>query len=210
MAEDRVSWVSNFCSFGPRPLIMDGIFCELLKQHFSDARNIEHTELTSRLFSQLAEDNEILIAEHTVWTPIQAQRRLAVIVKRNQWQCVKQGTFDNTHGTTTEGFRKHMKMWRGSHTLFAIANEGAEAQILAAEVYRYFNHFGPVFRRYFDLMLFELTEVGPVSQIQEWDDHWGIPITIGYGWSDTWILKPDEPVIATINMSDIFGVWPGT
>jgi len=188
---------------------MDGIFRELLIQHFEAAVNIEHEELTERLFSEIASENKILIEEFTTWTPQETQRRLAVIIKRNKWQCQKRGTFDNTSGTTVEGFREHTKIWKGSHTFFAIANEGAEAAILAAEVYRYFNHFGPAFRHYFNLLMFELVDVGPPGRIEEWDEHWGIPITVGYGWADNWILKPDSPVISTISVSNIFRIWPG-
>jgi len=207
--EDRTEFVSNFCSFGPRPLIMDGIFCELLKQHFSQPSTIEAEELATRIFNELASENEILVEEATVWTPKQTQRRLAVIVSQNGWKSVKRGTLDNVHGTTPEGFRKFMKMWRGSHTLFAIASEGGEAKILAAEVYRYFNFFGPQFRAYFGLMMFELADVGKPVRIEEWDEHWGIPITIAYGWADEWTLKPEAPVIATISLANIFGIWPG-
>jgi len=189
---------------------MDGIFCELLKQHFADATNIEQAELTSRLYSSTVANNNILITTPSAWTPTEAQRRLAVIVKRNGWKCEKRGFADNTNGATVEGFRRHTKTWRGSHTIFALANEGPETQILAAEVYRFFNHFGPVFRQYFRLLMFEVVEVGTMSQIKEWDAHWGIPITIMYGWDDTWILKPNEPVLAGIDLSDTFSVGIGT
>jgi len=204
---DLTTWFSKFCSYGPRPLIMDGIIRELLKQHFSVATNVEHTPLTSRLFTDVPATNNILIEEFTVWTPQQAKRRLAIIIKQNDWQCIKRGTFDNISGTTTEGFKKYTKYWRGSHTLFAIAAEGGEAKILAAEVYRYFNHFGPKFREYFGLMMFELVNVGAPALIEEWDQHWGVPITIGYGWADEWTLKPDAPVIANMSVSDIFGIY---
>ena len=206
--EDRTTWVSNFCSWGPRPLIMDGIFCELLKQHFGNADNFEHEQLTGRIYNALAESNKILIETPTTWTPQQTQRRLALIVKRNDWKSIKRGTLGNVSGNTSEGFKQHTKYWRGSHTLFAIAKEGPEAQILAAEVYRYFNHFGPWFREFFSLMMFELVGVGTLSRIAEQDTHWGIPITIAYGWADEWTLKTDAPTLAAINMSDIFRIWP--
>jgi len=209
MAEtDSTTFIPNFCSWGPRPLTMDGVFVELLQQHFESANNIEHEELQTRIFSKTASLNNILIEESTVWTPKETQRRPAVIVHQNGWKCIKRGTFDNVSGNTEEGFTRHTKYWRGSHTLFPIAKEGAEAKILAAEVYRYFNYFGPKFRRWFGLMMFELMGVGAPARIEEWDEHWTLPITIAYGWADEWILKPDDPVIATIRLSDIFSIWP--
>jgi len=202
--EDRtgIHKTNPLCSLGPRPIIITGMIRLLLTDHFSSAENVEHKLFRERLWKK-GDDTGILIEDATVWTPSKTGNRPAVIIKRNEWKSQKAG-LNNTEGTTSEGFDKHIKFWQGSHTLFCIAKEGAEAEILAAEVYRMMLHFGPVFREYFDLMLFDLAGVGALGEIEEAGERYGVPITVNYGWSEQWLLRMHAPKLKTIGAADLF------
>ena len=201
--EDRTDGQPNpLCSLGPRPIIMTGLMRILLTDHFSDASNIEHKLFRKRLWKK-GDDTGILIEDATVWTPGKTGSRPAVIIKRNTWKSQKV-SLNNFSGINSEGFDEHIKFWRGSHTLFCIAKEGAEAEILAAEVYRMLMHYAPVFREYFNLMLFELMDVGALGEIEEAHECYGVPITVMYGWSDNWVLRLQTPKLKRIGLSELF------
>jgi hypothetical protein len=200
--EDRTGYASNLCSIGPRPVIMTGLFRLLLTEHFASRDNIEHTPFQDRLWKATV-DTGILIEDSTVWTPSITGSRPAVIVKRNKWTSLKKG-INNWHGLTPEGFDEYTKFWRGSHTLFCIAREGAEAEVLAAETYRYMLHYAPVFRQYFDLMLFEMVEVGELNELEEEEGTYTVPITVMYGWAESWVLRLHTPKLKRIALSSLF------
>ena len=208
-AEDRLSFVSNLCSLGMRPLITAGLFRLMLIRHFADADNIEHPQLKGRIATFDA-DTGILIEDASVWTPEKTAKRPGIFIKRNRWECLKYGTLDSVKGIDSDGNREYMKLWKGSHTLFAISGESAEAEILGAEVYRFFLHFGPVFRQYLDLLAFDLAEVGEMHEIEEATEHFVIPITVGYGWSDSWVIREHTTEVKHIKLSELFGVWDGS
>jgi hypothetical protein len=130
-----------------------------------------------------------------------------VIIRRNAWKSIKLG-INNLSGTTPTGFNEYTKFWRGSHTLFCIAKEGAEAEILAAETYRYLLHFSPVFRKYFNLLMFELVEVGGLSELEEATERYVVPITVAYGWDETWVLQLLTPRLKHIQLSGLFPPTP--
>jgi hypothetical protein len=206
--EDRTFHESSLCSLGPRPQIMTGLFVTLMRNHFADADNIEHAIFRSKLFVAGATTG-VLIDDATVWTPDRTQKRPAIIVRRNKWMHLKRLTGFST-GTTEDGFSEHVKLWRGSHTLFCMAPEGAEAEILAAESYRFLMHFGPIFRKYFKLLMFELLEVGALSQVAEVNNLYVVPITIGYGWDEKWHIRTHAPPLGDIRLSGIFTTYLGT
>lgn len=212
MPEDRTYKESNLCSLGPRPQIMTALFVTEMRKHFASADNIEHAVFRQRLFSQTTtgEDSTgILIEDATVWTPTRTEKRPAIVVRRNGWKHQKRLTTDNT-GVDEHGRTQHVKFWRGSHTLFCLAPEGAEAEILAAEAYRLLMHFGPRFRQYFKLLMFELVDVGPLSQVEEANKHYAVPITVAYAWDETWLIRQHVPPLRDVRLSQIFETYHGS
>jgi len=209
MPENRLYHESNLCSMGPRPQIMTGIFLLILREHFISADNIVHAVFRDRLYKTGTDADEtgILIEDATVWTPTRTGNRPAVVVKRNAWQSTKRGTFGSINGVDPEGNSRYTKIIRGSHTMFCVAKEGGEAEVLAAEVSQLFTHFGPVFRNTFKLLAFDLTEVGALSYVKEATDRYVVPITVGYGYDDTWIVRQWAPVLRNITMSTIFSTY---
>jgi hypothetical protein len=212
MPEDRRFKQSNFCSLGPRPQIMTGLFVSLLRQHFSSPDNIDSAIFRERLFRDAPDEDAsgtLLIEDATVWTPTRTQMRPGIIVKRNGWQHNKQFTLDSRAGIDKDGHVQYTKLLRGSHTIFCIAREGAETEVLAAEVYRFFMHFGMVFRHYFGLLMFELVEIGAPAYLEEAPDCFVVPITIGYGWAETWTVQENLASLRDIRLSDVFRTYYG-
>jgi len=185
---------------------MDGLMKQLLIDHFANPDNIEHVEFRDRVWKPAACETGILIELAPAWNPTNESKRPAVIIKRNDWTCIKRGTFDNTSGSTAEGDRKHTKYMKGSHTLFAICKKWAEAEILAAEVYRHMMHYSPVFRYYFNMMMFELVQIGQVHEIEECEEHWAVPITVSYAWEETWILRQHAPRLKVFRVSQLMQI----
>jgi hypothetical protein len=177
-----------------------------LIDHFGNPSNIEHEEFRGRYWQGEDCDQGIQIEMATRWRPEITQKRPAVIIKRNDWSYIKRGTFDNTSGNTLEGDRRHTKFGRGSHTVFAVCGEDAEAEILGSEIQRFLMHFSPVFRQYFNLLMYEVVQLGQPHEIEECNEHWTVPVTVMYAWDETWILREAAPPLTKIRLSQILQI----
>lgn len=212
MPEDRRYRQTNLCSLGIRPQLMTGLFVSLLRTHFSSEDNIENAIFRERLFREAPDEDgsgALLIDDATVWAPGRTEKRPGIIIKRDGWQHQKQLTLDSAAGYDEFGNTMYVKLWRGSHTIFCIGREGAETEVLAAEVYRFLMHFGMIFRHYFGLLMFEVLEVGALSQLQDEPDNLTVPITVGYGWSESWTVQENIATLRDIRLSDIFRTYYG-
>lgn len=208
--EDRTFVESNLCTLGPRPQIMTGLLMSLLREHFASADNIEHAVFRQRLFTKVAgaEDTTgIMIEDASVWTPNRSGKRPAILVKRNAWEHQKRLTLDASAGTTDAGDPQYVKLWRGSHTIFCVAKSCGEVETLVAETYRFFMHFGPVIMEWFNLLMFELLEVGAPAMVDEANQYWAVPITIAYGWDELWTVRQWMPVLKDVRLSDVFAAY---
>jgi hypothetical protein len=185
---------------------MDGLMKQLLIDHFSNPDNIEHVEFRNKVWKREKCDSGILIEIAPQWEPITTEKRPAVIIKRNDWTNIKRGTLSNVSGSTAEGDLRYTKFMKGSHTLFCISKKWAEAEILAAEVYRHMMHYSPVFRQYFTLMMFELVQIGQLHEIEECEEHWAVPVTVSYAWEETWILRQHAPRLKVFRMSQLMQI----
>jgi hypothetical protein len=172
---------------------------QLLTTFFSSADNLEPPYDTKPWASDTT--TGILIEDALVWRPELTGKRPAIIIKRNDWSSIKIGTFGNVSGLTSDGNRQYTKHWKGSHTCFCLAVEGAEAELLGAEVYRYFLHFGQAIRETFALSMFELLQVGAPARVEEAKDHYAVPVSVGYGWEETWVLRQTTPTIKAVSLS---------
>jgi len=207
MPEDRTYHESNLCTLGPRPQIMTGLFLLLLREHFASEDNIEQGVFRESLFTQTTGNEDttgILIEDANVWTPTRTQNRPGIVVKRNGWKHMKRLTLGGKTGTV-DGNPQYVKLWRGSHTLFCISPEGGEAEILVAETYRFLMHFGEVFRSSFNLLQFELVDVGALSQIEETTKSYVVPVTVAYGWNEAWQTREHAPT--DVRLSQIFETY---
>jgi len=200
--EDRTSKVSSLCSLGMRPQLMTGVLRQLLMQHFADKDNLEEQALRAadadlHDFLWRADDTTgIVIDSVTRWDPGLVERRPAVILKRNSWQNVRMGIGDRHMGMAgTNGQERYSTFMAGSHTLFCIATEGAETELLAAEVYRTLITFSPEILKSMQLHRFTVMEVSSLSKLQEATDRYVAAVTVAYAHEESWQLNLHGPVL---------------
>lgn len=204
--EPRLDKVSALCSYGMRPHVMTGVLRQLLLAHFSDPENIEEPRVRRQL-EQLGawkpSDNGlnaggILIESITRWQPATADKRPAVLIKRNKWGWQRLGIGDNTGSNVLDGSRSYAGFWEGSHTLFCLAPSGAETEFLATEVVKFLITFGPWIREQMNLFRFVVQEVGGAAEVQEVLQGYAVPVTVAYVAEEAWSLQPYAPRLKRI------------
>lgn len=192
---------SNWCSIAPRPHLMTGFFREWFINHFSKSDNVEAKELRGKLWKAMP-NTDIVIESITQWRPDLTQKRIAIIIKRNEWQVQRISIDDRLHDSIPfTGAREHSVLITGSHTFFCLAGRGTEAEILAAEVYREMMQFGPVIRDELNLKRFVLVSVGPLFELEESKENFGVPVTVSYVADENWKIIPQAPVLKRIVLS---------
>jgi hypothetical protein len=204
--EDRVNKVSALCSYGMRPHVMTGFLRQLLIGHFADPENIEEARIRRQLETLGAwkpADNGLdgggfLIESITRWTPNTADKRPAILIKRNGWQWLRQGLGDLAAENLYTGKSNYSGFWQGSHTLYCIAQKGAETEFLATEVLKFTMSFAPLIRSQMDLHKFFVSEVGGVGEVQEVVQGYAVPVTVSYVAEEAWSLQPYAPRLKRI------------
>jgi hypothetical protein len=196
--------ISSLCSLLPRPLIMTGIFREILVRHFQEADNIENPELKHLLW-QKGEQTNILVESVHRWRPELTEHRPAVILKRNAFKNQRFGIADRHLGSSADiyGNEHFTTFWIGSHTLFCIGASGAQAELLATEVLREVHHFHEVIRRTAKLHRLAVLEVGPIAELEEAVENFVVPVSIGYAYEDSWVVREEAPTLRSVSFSYI-------
>jgi hypothetical protein len=194
--------LSSLCSMMNRPIVMTGLFRDVLIRHFSSDTHIEEPDL-KHLIWKPGEDTGILIESVHRWRPETTERRPAIIVKRNAYQNERRGIGDRRMGPIVdqEGSDHYVTFWKGSHTLFCIGGTGAQAEILSTEVQRELTEFGPELARTLGLMRFQVTEIGAVGELEEAQENFVVPVTVGYAYEERWITKLQGPRLNTVSLS---------
>lgn len=212
--EDRIPRVSALCSYGIRPHVTTGLLRQLLIGHFADAENIAEPLLRQKFEETGAwvkdengiNNSGILIESITRWLPNEADNRPAILIKRNSWSWQKTGIGDKAGFDLASGANKYHGLWQGSHTLYCLAVNGLEAELLGVEVVKFLQHFSPWIREQMSFMRFSISEVGGVSEVQEVVEGYAVPITVAYVAEEAWELQPAVPRLKriTLKASELF------
>jgi hypothetical protein len=196
------NWVSLLCTAGPRPLITTGWLRLWLTGHFQLANLEDQSQAVQHMLWTPVSTTGIMIESITRWLPEMTEKRPAVIIKRNPWKRIRLGIGDKMLGLTElDGQGVYANAWQGSHTLFCITGKGAETELLAAEVYREMNEFGPVFREVLDLLRFEVSEVGDLMILDEARQNFVVPIVVAYAFVEGWRIRREVPVLKTASVT---------
>lgn len=204
--ENRVPKVSALCSYGMRPHVMTGFLRQLLIGHFSDPQNIEEPRIRRHIqeiggwqpSDTSLNHNGILIESITRWAPNNADKRPAILIKRNGWKWNRQGVGDLAAENLYTGKASYSGFWEGSHTMFCLTQNGAETEFLATEVVKFLITFSPMVREQMDLHKFYVAEVGGVGEVQEVIQGYAVPITVAYVAEETWSVQPYVPRLKRI------------
>lgn len=200
--------VSSLCEMGWRPIMITGLFRDMLARHFSEASLIEQADLRRYLWS----DNErsgILVESVHRYRGDLVGKRPAILIKRNAYASRKLFLNDFS-GTNGRGEDSHTVIWVGSHTLFCIHGTGASVEILATEVQRELTEFAPVVRQYLSLAQYAVTEVGAASMLEEATENFVIPITVAWAYQQRWKLQPEALPLRRVPLSILLDARPAT
>lgn len=193
--------ISSFCTLMGRPQIMTGLFRDILQRHFASPRYTEEPDLVDLLW-QGDDRTNILIETAYRWRPGLTQKRPAVIVKRNAYANVRVGIADRRQGPASDCEGEHyITYWSGSHTLFCIAGGGAQAELLSTEVQRELTEFGPAIRDELNLFRFQVLQLGAIAIMEEAQENFVVPVTVGYAYEQRWVLREQVPRLNDISLS---------
>ena len=176
---------------------MQGALRQVLIQHFSDARNILNATLRGRIerdgvWSNTA-DTGIYIESLHKWRPELTESRPGIVLKEGQWAWQRVGIGDTAGDDARSGQQFFGGYWNGTHTFFALANEGAEAQILAIEIAKVMLWFESEIMDQLELQRFVPVSIGEVSALKEATENYVVPVSVAYVVPEFWVLNPDAP-----------------
>ena len=179
-------------------LSVTGIVLELLRNIFSQADgNIINPAIQDYYWAPEFDPdrenarNQILIEEAFSWTPDKAGQRPAILVKGNKWVDRPLSIGDRLHGTDNlEGEEEFYMHVVGSHTAFVVGNTSAQTELLAREVYLYLKSFSHVILKETCFERWTVPSLEGVQELEEYEEHFVIPINLQYELSYTWKLFP--------------------
>lgn len=195
--ETDFSTLLEYCELIPRPLLVTGLLIQWMRIHFSNSLNIENPFLHEYLWDPNIETTKIVIDSIYRFNAAQSEYRPGIFIKRAPWKIIRYGIDDRKMPRRDkqipiccEAVEEYNTMCQGSHVLFCVAGESAEAEILATEVYRELMQIGPVFRRRFNFLRFVVSDIGEISLLEEATENFVVPITVSYGAQDIWRICP--------------------
>jgi hypothetical protein len=196
--------LSSMCSLYSSAQILTGVFRDWLSRHFADPGNIEVPDLRHLVWRNEARQN-ILIESVWRWDPTKTGHRPAILIKRNAYQNRRMGIGDKRQGPPADslGNVHYETFWEGSHTLFCIGGNGAQAELLATEVQRELHEYGPLVAAELGLYRFAVTEVGAAQKLEESTENLVVPVTAGYVFAERWIIRQQAPRLKRVSVSYI-------
>lgn len=203
----RIDTLSALCSYGMTPLVMTGAIRQFLIQRFSDARNILNSSLRERMEREGvwredantgAVNSGIVIESLHRWTPELTEARPGLIIKEGAWTWKRFGIGDKTGVDARSGRKYFAGYWEGSHVVFALNREGAEAQILATEAMKSMLWFEEEIAKQFELQRFVPVSIGEVAALKESREHYVVPIVVAYVVPEAWYIQQEAPRLKRI------------
>jgi len=199
----------SLCENGWQPLLLTGLFRDMLIRHFASEETIRADDLKQFIWKEDATSGIVIESVHR-WRGDLVEKRPAILVKRNAYRQTRLGINDEVMGAGTSGalypnergaISLHTVNWTGSHTIFCIHGTGASCEILASEVVDELTMFAPAIRQYLSLVDFQVTEVGAINELEEASENYVIPVTVGWVYNKTWELKLESLPLREVVMS---------
>ncbi len=200
--EDRRFRLSTLCSMGMTPRLMTGIIRQILLQHFVDPNQIFNPNLRDQLVQNGAwtsgPESGIYIEALDRWRPEMTEKRPALVIKEGDWTWERRGIGNQAGYDWRDGKQYYAGFWKGSHTVFAVGNEGAETQLLSWEARTVLTWYSPVIMDQASLHQFEPLRLGALQALDESTENYIIPIDYAYVAEETWSLQEDAPRLKKI------------
>jgi hypothetical protein len=185
---------------GLQPLMITGFFRDLLTRHFQP-ENIQSRDLANYIWRDDMTTGILIESIHR-WRGDLAEKRPAILIKRNQYSNTRM-TIGDQAGTDAQGNRQYVTWWTGSHTLFCIHASGASAEVLATEVQREITQFAPVILQTLGLFRLVVTDVGAISEIEEAKESFVIPVNVTWAYQEFWTIKQEALRLRSVGLSTL-------
>lgn len=192
--------ISSLCQKGLQPLMLTGFFRDFLIRHFQ-AENIQSQDLANYIWRDDMTTGILIESIHR-WRGDLAEKRPAILIKRNQYTNTRM-TIGDQAGMDAQGNRQYVTWWTGSHTLFCIHASGASAEVLATEVQREITQSAPVILQTLGLFRLVVTDVGAISEIEEARESFVIPINVTWAYQELWTIKQEALRLRSVGLSTL-------
>jgi hypothetical protein len=204
--------LSYLCSQGWHPLLITGFFRDLLIRQWANATNIKFPEMKRYVWKEDVSTGILIESVHRFRADL-VEKRPAIMIKRNSFRNVPVGFAGESIGSGINAYQnekgaitQHTTFFAGSHTLFCIHGTGASTELLASEVLQHIVECMPPIRRQLGLRQFSVTEVGNIQQLEESDENYVVPITVGWAYQHTWELKLQSLPLQAVSISGLLGL----
>ena len=217
--------ISSLCTTGHPANILTGILVRLLREHFANPANLEYNgtiefqsdqgevplkQLQSYIWNSDNAQTRIQIQSVWDYNAEDIQRRPALYVKRNTLQTQKLAIGDGwTFGAQRDKNGKLLQVRGdykciqvlGSHTVFCVGTTGAEAELLGMEVMNQFIMFAPLIQTDMKFKRFMVMECGEVALLDEFDQHFVVPVVVSYAFDMAWRIQKIAPWLKTLSIA---------
>jgi len=198
---DRTGIRDLICRIGSlQPQILNGLFLNLLADHFSDPRYIWNQRLKSPQYQwRPGPDTGIKLLTSTQWNGAgRTNDDLVIVIKRGP-QSYQPIGIGGKGELEVDGQVLH-HMVTGSHTFIATGGSGAEAELIADEVASLWAHESYRMTHDFFFFQFQPGELGAPGVVGDLGDVIGIPFTVTYAYESITKTLPIEPPAKVFNV----------
>jgi len=175
------------------PLVVTGIFVELLKQYF---------QLNEGQFrwSQDCNSSQIVVAPSYEWNPTEfaAQKRPACYIKRGGLTYTRVAINDLHSIHPAEDTKGFAVVGSGDVSLLCISTESGAVELLAEEVSGFLTAYSPEIRKELTFSTFRVAGIQPIGVLKEYTNAFVVPVNIVIGFNEVWSLTYKAPKIAHI------------
>ena len=192
--------ISSLCQMGLQPIMLTGFFRDLLVRHFQP-ENIQSRDLANYIWREDMTTGILIESIHR-WRGDLAEKRPAILIKRNQYSNTRM-TIGDQAGTDAQGNRQYVTWWTGSHTLFCIHASGASAEVLATEVQREITQSAPMILQTLGLFRLVVTDVGAISEIEEAKESFVIPVNVTWAYQELWTITQEALRLRSVGLSTL-------
>ena len=166
----------------------------ILTSYFSSAENITHPQLKNRIYTDSPQTG-IIIESSGAFLPTEAEKRPAVLIKRDTWKVDQSGVLGGyEQGSNPANFTRFIQ---GVHAIICIGKTPGETDLLGDEVFRLFCHITPLLLNYSCLDTFRVLELSPIKPIQEGRSHYQAVVSLFYRFTDKWTIDIVESTPTT-------------
>ncbi len=166
------------------PLVLTGIFVELLRLHFSSNKG-------QFRYTNDPVKTDLLIEASYNWDPEKANKRPACYVKRGNLSYTKLVIDNLQHIAHIEGSETYVKSCRGNYTLLCICENIGTTERLSEEVSELFLAYESKIREEFDFKEIHVEALGEISVLKGYQNLYVVPVILSFFFTEAWqIILP--------------------